>query len=70
MAEMRNITLYFKRADGELEKAALSVHTLEEAEQYVRRIFRTAPRLYQEVEVRIMNRFIETMRNRRTGQLN
>jgi len=63
MAELQTITLYFRRTDGKREKAALKAHTLGEAEQYVRRIFRRAPRLYGEVEIRMMNRFIETIKN-------
>jgi len=63
MTEGQTITLYFKRADGKREKAALTAQTLGEAQQYVRRIFRRAPRLYGEVEIRIMNRFIETIKN-------
>jgi hypothetical protein len=64
MAETQTITLYFKRADGEREKATLTVHTLREAQNLIRRIFRIAPGLYREVEIRIKDRFIETIRNR------
>ena len=71
MMELQTITLYFKRADGKREKGALTVHNLREAQhcvsrifrRAVRRIFRRAPGLDREVEIRIMDRFIETIKN-------